>query len=205
MTLRTGFAGIAVILTALGGAALADSHHGHGGQGDRNAGAGTHDMMRMHSRMMGDGSPTSMMGEGMMHGRMGGGMMHGGMGGGMSMMAPMRAMLDADGDGTVTPEEARDGLQALLAEYDTDGDGSLSLAEFETMHSAIIREAMVDRFQFLDDDGDGQVTATEIVKPADRMKKMHAMHERMMQGGEMMDATDQDMMDDEDGGMTGDD
>ncbi|KPP85226.1 MAG: EF hand [Rhodobacteraceae bacterium HLUCCO07] len=179
MKMRTTLSGAALALITFGGAAAADSNHGHGGPGTGSPGVGNNDMMQMmmpmHSGMMGDGM-------GMMQGGMPG---MGSMGGAGGMMGgglmPMMEALDADGDGTVTPEEAREGLQALLAEYDADGDESLSLAEFETLHSALIRETMVDRFQFLDDDGDGQVTVGEIVKPAKRMERMQSMRERMMQ------------------------
>ncbi|WP_371039467.1 EF-hand domain-containing protein, partial [Rhodosalinus sp. FB01] len=110
---------------------------------------------------------------------------------------------DADGDGVVTSQEAHEGLQALLAEYDADGDEALSLAEFETLHSALIRETMVDRFQFLDDDGDGAVSVAEIVKPADMMERMETMRDGMMPGpnggmrgnGDMMGAPGQGRMD----------
>ena len=66
-------------------------------------------------------------------------------------------------------------MQAEHAKYDADGNGSLSLAEFETMHAAHVREATVDRFQVFDADGDGQVTADEIGAPADRMERMMRM------------------------------
>ena len=102
-------------------------------------------------------------------------------GGGSGMMGGMMKMFDADGDGTVTPEEMRSQLQAKLAEYDSDGDGTLSIAEFETLHSAMIREMMVDRFQHLDADGDGAVTAEEMAAPADMMERMQKMHSNMSQ------------------------
>ena len=133
-------------------------------------------MMRMHGQMMQDGM--GMMGSGGPMGGMGQGMM----GGGASLMGVGLERFDADGDGTVTPEEAHEGLQALLAEYDADGDETLSLAEFETLHGALIRETMVDRFQFLDDDGDGAVSVAEIVKPADMMERMQTMRDGMMPG-----------------------
>ena len=79
---------------------------------------------------------------------------------------------DTDNDASVSPEELRSGMQAALLAYDADGNGSLSIAEFETLHSAHIREAMVDRFQAFDADGDGQVTEAEITAPADRMRMM---------------------------------
>ncbi len=84
----------------------------------------------------------------------------------------LQGAFDADGDGTVTPEEARTGLLDALKSYDADGNGTLSLDEFEAMHTAQIREMTVDRFQAFDADGDGQVTAEEIAKPADRMQRL---------------------------------
>lgn len=109
-----------------------------------------------------------------MHSRMPSGDRHHmkGMMGGM-----MRQMLDANGDGTVTPMEASTQPQALLSKYDTDANGTLSISEYEVLHSAMIREKMVDRFQHLDANGDGQITSGEMNAPAERMKKM--MHMQM--------------------------
>lgn len=182
MKSRAKIAVATAILMSLGGAASAAGDHGHGGQGAPGAqgpGAGNHDMMQMmsmHAQMMGGGM--GMMGSGGPMGGVGQGMM----GGGASLMSLGLERFDADGDGTVTPEEAHAGLQALIAEYDADGDEALSLAEFETLHSALIRESMVDRFQFLDDDGDGAVSVAEIVKPADMMERMEMMRDAMMPG-----------------------
>jgi len=187
--------GIVTLATLLGlatsGAALA---HGHGDRGPAAGGCsgpgmamqdkgmvpgGMMDhmgaMMRMHGQMMGSG----MMGplQGGMMGRMSGGMMSP-MGG---QMMGMMAQLDQDGDGEVTGAEARSALSAKLSEYDADGDGTLSIAEFETLHSAMIRETMVDRFQHLDADGDGQVTADEMTAPANRIERMQQMREKMME------------------------
>ena len=187
-----------VAATALAFPALADGqqqHHGEKGQGTpamgsqggvgmgagMGAGMGNHKqmmqmMMRMHGQMMGgagQGGMGSMGGQGQMMGGMGktgpgpaGGMMMGGM---------KMPMMDADSDGAVTAEEARAGLTAKLTEYDADGDGALSIAEFETLHSANMREQMVDRFQGFDNDGDGQVTLEEMTAPASRMERMQAM------------------------------
>ena len=178
MTRKTLFATAVLAATAIGGTAFADSNHGHGakdGPGDR---AGM--MMQGGPGMMGDmGGMTGMT---HMMQRMHGGMMAGGMMGGMGPMGgPMMQMFDADGDGTVTPEEMRAQMQAKLTEYDSNGDGALSIAEFETLHSAMIREMMVDRFQYLDADGDGSVTAEEMTAPADMMERMQSMRERIMQ------------------------
>jgi hypothetical protein len=98
---------------------------------------------------------------------------------------------DTDGDGIVSPEELRTGLQAKLGEFDADGDGSLSISEFETLHSAMIRETMVDRFQYLDADGDGIVTAGEMTAPADVMTRMQSMR-----GGVDQDTSNDSMMND---------
>ncbi|MCF6305078.1 MAG: calcium-binding protein [Rhodobacteraceae bacterium] len=118
----------------------------------------------------------------------GGGMMPAGGSGMMQMMMQMHSQMkaggmtggfgdmrrfDSDGDGTVSQAEAEAGLAAKLAEFDANGDGSLSIAEFETLHSAAIREQMVDRFQALDNDGDGIVTSQEMAAPAARMGQMN--------------------------------
>ncbi|MCS6622353.1 calcium-binding protein [Roseibacterium beibuensis] len=166
---------------------MADSGPHH--RDARGAGiGGEHDMMammmRMHGMMGADGAMPGMRMTGMPGGMgmMGpGGPMVGGMTAfpGMGMMAD----LDADGDGVVTPEEAQSGLGSLLSDYDADGDGTLSIAEFETLHSALIRATMVDRFQHLDADGDGRITAEEMQAPAAQMQRMQALRERMMNAG----------------------
>ena len=165
---------------------MADSGPHHGEERGADMGGG-HDMMEMMMRMHGMmGADGAMPGMGMMGGQMGMGMMGpGGPMGGMTAFPRMGMMadLDADGDGFVTPEEARTGLGSLLSEYDADGDGTLSIAEFETLHSALIRETMVDRFQHLDADGDGRVTEEEMLAPAAQMQRMQALRERMMNEG----------------------
>ncbi|MBY6203212.1 calcium-binding protein [Maritalea mobilis] len=172
MTLRGKMAASVVAVLLAAGAAMADSgpHHGDA----RGAGMGVeHGMMEMMIRMHGMmGADDAIPGMGMMGGQMG-------MPGGMGMMVD----LDADGDGLVAPEEAQSGLGSLLSEYDADGDGTLSIAEFETLHSALIRETMVDRFQHLDADGNGRIAAEEMQAPAAQMQRMHGLRERMMNEG----------------------
>ena len=165
MTNKTLFAFSLVAATALGSTAFAGPHKGHKMTGEMGH------MMKMMERM-----------HGQMHGKGG----HGSMNGGMGMMgSDMRKMLDANGDGDVTAEEAQEQLQAKLKEYDADGNGSLSISEYETLHSAMIREKMVDRFQHLDADGDGQITSAEVKVPADKMKRMQKMRAKMKSGGGM--------------------
>ena len=163
----------ATLLLAATGVAFAQAGHGHGAQqpgkattpSNSRSGPMTGDhtdmmqkmmpmMMGMHARMMdhGDRPGMAMMDRGMMQMMMGPGMM-----------------------GVPSAEEATAAMQARLSEFDADGDGSLSLSEFETLHSAMIRESMVDRFQHLDADGDGAVSPSEMVAPAGRMN----MRERM--------------------------
>ncbi len=176
---------------------------GGGMMGGRNAGAGMPGGGMMGAQaapgggMMGAQGAQPGMGGGMMGGRMmqmmqmmRQHMMGGGMGPGAAMgpmggkgIAGMLARgADANDDGTVSPDELKAALTAKLTEYDADGDGTLSLSEFEALHSALIRERMVDRFQALDDDGDGKVTAAEITAPARRMEKMMKLRARAQQG-----------------------
>lgn len=159
----------ATLLLGATGAAFAQAGHDHGAQqpgvatglSDSESGPMTGDqtdmmqkMMGMHARMMdhGDRPGMAMMDRSMMQMMMGPGMM-----------------------GVPSAEAATATMQARLSEFDADGDGSLSLSEFETLHSAMIRESMVDRFQHLDADGDGAVSPSEMVAPAGRMN----MRERM--------------------------
>ncbi|MCK8463100.1 calcium-binding protein [Aliiroseovarius sp. S1339] len=195
MTRRILLTAAVLAATAIGSTAIAESNHGHGGQPGSNDRADM--MMKDGSGMMGNmGDMSNMMG---MMQRMHGQMMGGGMMGGMHPMGGgMMQMFDADGDGTVTPEEMRAGLQAKLTEYDSDGDGALSIEEFEMLHSAMFREMMVDRFQHLDADGDGAVTAEEMMAPANKLERMQQMREGMgqMQPGDGQGMGNGEMMND---------
>lgn len=124
-------------------------------------------MMQMHQQM------------GSMMGQMGGPGMMGGPGtmGGPGMMGGLFGEFDADEDGTVTVDEMYAGLEAQLEKFDADGDGTLSLEEFESLHADMIRGNVANRFQALDEDGDGKVTADEITAPADHFALMQSMHE----------------------------
>ena len=193
-----------LISAALPTFALADSDHGHGqrqttsNSGSAAAMAGGNANM-MQGMMGGDmGSMMRMMK--MMHGGQSGMMSMDGETGGMgaemmgmggSMMGNtdhMQRLFDADDDGTVSPEELRTGLLDELKTYDADGNGMLSLAEFETLHAAHVREQTVDRFQAFDADGDGQVTSEEFAAPADRITRMMMRSGNMLgQNGGMMD------------------
>ena len=110
-------------------------------------------MMQMHSGMQ----PMGMNGPG-----------HNAGAGRFPMMgAAMMEAFDADDDGEVSSEEALGMMQSMRSDADSDGDGQLNLQEFETMHSRVMRETMVDRFQLLDADGDGVISEDELAKSVD--------------------------------------
>ncbi len=198
----------ALAIAALGATALpvlAAADHGHGNErGGPHTGITQPGFPDMSGRdmegpgMMDGGMGNMMRMMKMMHGQQGG-MMGGGM---MDGADHVLRLFDTDGDGNVSPDEFRTGMQAELAKYDADGNGSLSLAEFETMHAAHVREATVDRFQMFDADGDGQVTADEIAAPADRMARMMRMRPGADDGTTpMAGESGSDRMMDDDGGM----
>ncbi len=72
---------------------------------------------------------------------------------------------DTDKNGKLTQPEIDQARALRLAKYDTDKNGKLSLKEYQPLWLAIMRKRMVDRFQRLDEDGDGQVTGGEFAKP----------------------------------------
>ena len=49
----------------------------------------------------------------------------------------------------------------------TDGDGAMSLEEFQGLWLEMARSRMVDHFQHLDADGDGKITRAEYDRPFD--------------------------------------
>ncbi len=84
-------------------------------------------------------------------------------------MARMFEQVDADGDGRITRTEMTQFRETRFSGADGNGDGTLDLAEFQGLWQEMMRARMVDRFQRLDDDGDGQVTPEEFGRPMDRM------------------------------------
>jgi EF hand len=70
-------------------------------------------------------------------------------------------VFDVDQDGTLTQAEVDQARQNKLVEFDANGDGSLSLEEYQALWLDAMRERMVDQFQDHDDDGDGLVTVEE--------------------------------------------
>jgi len=92
---------------------------------------------------------------------------------GMSMMdRDMMGMMMQD----AMPDQPMDAMmRSSMEEFDGNSDGALSLDEFESLHSAMFRERMVDRFQHLDADGDGIVTEAELEEAGSRMNALRGM------------------------------
>ena len=135
-----------------------------GGQGGMMGGQGG--MMGGQGGMMG-GRGGMMGGQGGMMGGQGG--MMGGQGGMMGMMdRDMMAMMMPNGG----PQNMPADLSAKLGEFDADADGALTLEEFEAFHMSVVRDRMVDRFQHLDADGDGQISQNEMETAGTRMGAM---------------------------------
>ena len=74
---------------------------------------------------------------------------------------------DADGDGKVTKAEIKTKQEANLAKYDTNNDGQLSLEEYKPLWIERHNRRIVRSFQFLDADGNGQVSDTEYKRVID--------------------------------------
>lgn len=96
-------------------------------------------------------------GYGKRHGRHGHG--HGPRGG---MMRDLARQADTNDDMALTQEEIDAFIQTKVDLGDADGDGSLTLDEFQTVYVDLMRRMIVDHFQRLDEDGDGQITPAEI-------------------------------------------
>lgn len=69
---------------------------------------------------------------------------------------------DTDKDGTVTAAEINAETERRMSGNDANGDGALSLEEFEGVWMEMLRNRMVDAFQRFDDDGDGVITKAEV-------------------------------------------
>lgn len=94
------------------------------------------DQQQMQSHPMGqEGAATmahgSMMGGGMMGHMMGRGMMGGGVMGPSFMMRMMFALMDADGDGTISLQEFQAAHERIFKAMDSNKDGKLTLEEMQ--------------------------------------------------------------------------
>ena len=93
---------------------------------------------------------------------------------------------DANNDGQLTQAEI-DGFRAeRLAKFDTDGNGTLSLQEYEALWHDAYRERMVDEFQRHDDDGNSIVTTEEFSDPfANMVTRMDRNDDGILSGEEL--------------------
>lgn len=95
----------------------------------------------------------------------GGASAHGDRGPGACGPEAMFDMIDADGDGRITPAELEAHRAARFAEVDADGDGRVTKAELEAHMLEKARERMAERldrmFTWMDADGDGALGPAE--------------------------------------------
>ena len=68
-------------------------------------------------------------------------------------------------DGSLTQEEIDTYRAAQVANADANGDGNISLAEFETIWLTQTNQKMIRTFQRLDSDADGSITKAEQDEP----------------------------------------
>ncbi len=85
--------------------------------------------------------------------------------GGSSMLETF----DVNGDGSLQQAEVDQFRNDRLAKFDSDGDGQLTLEEYQALWLDAMHERMVDAFQRLDDDGDAMVTREEFAEPFARL------------------------------------
>ena len=151
--MRKIIAGTAAVLAIAAAVPLVAS----AGHGER----GGHDMRGGHH------------GEHGMRGHHGG---HGGHGARLHLQEMLDAY-DTDGDGSITQAEVDEWRANRLREFDADGNGQLSLDEYQTLWLDAMHERMVDQFQAHDDDGDGQVTVEEFGERTSRLVTMRDRNE----------------------------
>lgn len=84
------------------------------------------------------------------------------------------AMMDTDGDGSISAAEHAAGARAMFDRMDTDRDGSVSAAEMDAAHARMGRaragaKSSSDRMAKMDTDGNGSISAAEHAAGAQRM------------------------------------
>jgi len=81
----------------------------------------------------------------------------------MGMMAQeLLRDVDTDRDGKLTQQEIDNAIGARLTRFDADGNGRLSLEEFQGVWTDFTRPVTVRAFQFLDPNGDAAVAKDEL-------------------------------------------
>ena len=94
---------------------------------------------------------------------------HGGHHGKHGYGAEIFSEIDADGDNSISRAEVDAFLDGIRAENDANGNGAIDLQEFEGVFLEQARPMMVDRFQHLDDNGDGEISADEVSVRVDKL------------------------------------
>ncbi len=92
--------------------------------------------------------------------------------GGGRHMERLFERFDVNSDGVITKAEIAEVRTKQFAETDKDGSGDISLEEFKAEFLTRSNDRMVRTFQFLDKDGDGNVTTAEADLIANRMFNM---------------------------------
>ena len=94
--------------------------------------------------------------------------------GAMGMMGGLGAEqllreVDTDRDGRMTQAEIDAAVNARFTRFDADGNGRLSLDEFNALWADVTRPAAVRAFQFMDPNGDASVTKAEVEERTGRL------------------------------------
>ena len=94
--------------------------------------------------------------------------------GAMGMMGGLGAEqllreVDTDRDGRMTQAEIDAAVNARFTRFDADGNGRLSLDEFNALWADVTRPAAVRAFQFMDPNGDASVTKAEVDERTSRL------------------------------------
>ena len=84
------------------------------------------------------------------------------MGGFGEIQREMLKDVDTNGDGALSQDEINAAINVRFAEFDADKNGSLSLEEFQALWAEITKPISVRAFQFLDPNGDAQVSKSEL-------------------------------------------
>jgi Ca2+-binding EF-hand superfamily protein len=108
----------------------------------------------------------------------------------------MLETFDTNGDGQLTQAEINSFRSERHAKFDADGNGTLSLQEYEALWLDAYRERMVDEFQRHDDDGNGLVTTEEFNDPfANMVTRMDRNDDGILSGEELRPKRHRDISD----------
>jgi len=81
----------------------------------------------------------------------------------------MMQELDPEGTGKIDLKAFEQKRRDRFRNFDGDGDGKLSLGEYEGLWREAMHRQMVRRFQSHDRDGDGVISETDFLDPMQRM------------------------------------